>query len=519
MNTITQFCETINTLNLNSYILKNTFEPFSLMDELPNQLESLMHDPDFCFLLEQAKLATTALNDFIQPLQKSFVKAVKSFKPSKSSGTPYADFRVDDKPLVLSQDDLPRQQSFDEIIAELKQNGKTIKPVKRKSEIHFHGPCPCCNAPNEFLYDNNGKNTQFLCKACKHTFGLKHTPCNTAGFYCPHCRSKLQVQHERSQYDVFICPKISCSFYKRNKKDFDANMADHLRTSSHQYNLHYHYRHFHFDLASLDKQSDMIDTKVKLSKIHCDQHTLGLIMTYYINYGLSTRKTARILREIHGISVSHQTIANYAQTVAALMKPLVDNFEYELSDTLVGDETYVDVRRKHHYVFFFSDPHKKIITAYNIFEKRDTHAACQSIFDSLHKVPRMPKNLTIITDANPIYNAAQVFFDLHDLHFDLIQVVGVSNKDATSKQYRPFKQIEERLNRTFKQNYYGTNGFHSLARANAYMVAYVAFFNFLRPHSSLNFNTPVQLDSFSDSDLMPDKWLKLLQLSTRYALA
>ena len=102
-----------------------------------------------------------------------------------------------------------------------------------------------------------------------------------------------------------------------------------------------------------------------------------------------------------------------------------------------------------------------------------------------------PENLTLITDGNPIYNAAQVFFDINDIKFDLHQVIGVKNKDEISKKYRPFKQIEERLNRTYKQNYYGTNGYDKLEGANSYMILFVCFFNFLRQHSSLKYKTPV----------------------------
>ena len=121
--------------------------------------------------------------------------------------------------------------------------------------------------------------------------------------------------------------------------------------------------------------------------------------------------------------------------------------------------------------------------------------------------------MTFITDANPIYNAAQLFFEMNNLKFDLHQVVGLSNKTEDSIKYRPIKQIEERLNRTFKQNYYGTNGYETLKSANQYMVLYVTFFNFLRRHSSLKFKTPVDDGLFEKQDLMPDKWLKLINLS------
>ena len=130
-----------------------------------------------------------------------------------------------------------------------------------------------------------------------------------------------------------------------------------------------------------------------------------------------------------------------------------------------------------------------------IYSTRDTECACRSIYDCLRRYTEIPENLLLITDANPIYNAAQVFFEINDIKFDLQQIIGVSNKDEISKKYRPFKQIEERLNRTYKQNYYGTNGYNKLECANSYMVLFVCFFNFLRQHSSLKYKTPTQFKS------------------------
>jgi len=64
---------------------------------------------------------------------------------------------------------------------------------------------------------------------------------------------------------------------------------------------------------------------------------------------------------------------------------------------------------------------------------------------------------------------------MNDIKFDLHQVISISNKDEISKRYRPYKQAEERLNRTYKQNYYGTNGYGTLRNANVYMALYVSF--------------------------------------------
>ena len=180
-----------------------------------------------------------------------------------------------------------------------------------------------------------------------------------------------------------------------------------------------------------------------------------------------------------------------------------------------ADETYVHVKGKEHYVFFFSDPIKKIITSYTIYANRDTKAAVESIYKCISKYKEIPEDLTLIADGNPIYNAAQLFFEINNIKFDLHQVIGLTNKTEDSKTYRPIKQVEERLNRTFKQNYYGTNGYGNIECANSYMVLYVAFFNFLRKHSALNNKTPVDDDLFEENTLMPDKWLKLIDLATK----
>lgn len=41
---------------------------------------------------------------------------------------------------------------------------------------------------------------------------------------------------------------------------------------------------------------------------------------------------------------------------------------------------------------------------------------------------------------------------------------------------RVYKQVEERLNRTYKQNYHGTNGYSSLRNANIYMFPSITFY-------------------------------------------
>jgi len=192
----------------------------------------------------------------------------------------------------------------------------------------------------------------------------------------------------------------------------------------------------------------------------------------------------------------------------------VENYPYELTEELTGDETYVKVKGKNHYVFFVSDKVKKIITSYQVFDKRDTLAAIKTIYQTLLKYPVKPKNLQLVVDGNPIYQLAQLYFSLKNIPFNLIQVIGLQNKTETDRTFPPYKQLTERLNRSFKQEAYLTmNGFNSLEKANGYLILFTAYFNFLRPHESLNRWNPVEVPEIQSCPHMPAKWIKLLELS------
>lgn len=520
MQSITHLIDSIEYFSKQNFKFSKFFDLFKLIKHFPASVSERLNDSDFIFHLNEAISHMNWLNHYFEKyIIPSLKRESSKLKNSNNDKTiPYADFFVDKKP-VFKKDE-PIQISFDDILRNSLKDGSPLSPVKRRnpSQFSFQGVCPFCGAPHDYIYDNNGKG-QYKCKACHNTFTTKTSVSGETGIYCPHCGCKLDLKHDRNGYNVFICPSYKCPYYLKNKECVDSGNGEHLRTSSQSYRLHYHYRDFKFNLDDLKKTEQNTDTPVNLSKIHYDHKVLGLVLTYYVNYGLSARKTALILQEVHGCRISHQTVMNYAKTVSILVKPLVDNYPYKLSSVLSGDETYIKVKGKNNYVFFWSDPYHKIITSYTIYPVRDTRCACQSIHDCLRHYEAVPEDMLLITDGNPIYNASQLFFELYDIHFDLQQVIGVKNHDETSKKYRPFKQIEERLNRTYKHNYNNTNGYDNLESANHYMVLFVCFFNFLRKHSSLGYKTPVDDNLFDEGMLIQDKWLKLIEYSSQYHVA
>ena len=511
MTNIAHFLEMVKTLSNQLFIFQTNFEPLTFINNIPDDILNLLYSPELEVLLDEACGSVNRLNSYLDPFLKKIQKITHRIKSDKDIPTGYADFRIDSRP-VFRQAEAFEQLDFEDLVRE-----NNITPVRHRTDFEYKGTCPYCGAPSKYLYLNNGAaGRQYLCKCCRNTFSDKVSIRKTSGFYCPHCGRRLSVHHDRRNYLVYLRPSSRCPYYIKNRKLGNEGLDNLLLTSSKMFRYRYHFREFKFNLDEIKNTCIRLESAVNLARIHVEPYVLGLIMTYYINYGLSAGKVSNIMRDVHGVSVSKQTVLNYGKSVAAVVRNMVDNYSYRPSSTLSGDETYVKVSGSYHYVFFFSDPVRKFITSYTVFDKRDTRTACISIQNCLNKYETIPEDLNFIVDGNPIYNASQLFFEMNDICFDLHQVVGIANRDEVSRKYRPVMQVEERLNRTFRLNYYPMNGFKSLDCANAYMTNFVCFFNFLRRHSSLMYRPPVVIRELQEIPLMPDKWLKLIDMATSY---
>lgn len=76
----------------------------------------------------------------------------------------------------------------------------------------------------------------------------------------------------------------------------------------------------------------------------------------------------------------------------------------------------------------------------------------------MNKFKKFPsKALKFVATVIPLTISTATNLPLHDMHFDVTQVIGLTNDDPVSTEYRWLKQIIERLNRTFKFSYKVTN--------------------------------------------------------------
>ena len=269
------------------------------------------------------------------------------------------------------------------------------------------------------------------------------------------------------------------------------------------------------DLNSLPKNA----SSLKFSKF--DSHVMSLCLTLHINLGLSLRKTKQALKDLYNISISHQTIANYCKTAAICVKPFVDNYDYGVGNTFTADETYIKIRGIKSYIWFIMDAAKRSIIGYQVSDNRGVGPCILAMRMAFRHLKEIPKDFKFIADGYSAYPlAAQQFFreSKGKINFDITQVIGLTNDDEVSTEFRPFKQMIERLNRTYKASYRTTNGFDNIDGANYDLALWVAYYNFLRPHKHNKYKVLNKVDELSNADNMPGKWQLLIYLGQQTIL-
>lgn len=145
---------------------------------------------------------------------------------------------------------------------------------------------------------------------------------------------------------------------------------------------------------------------------------------------------------------------------------------------------------------------------------RTAKPAITTMIEVMRTAPK-GKNITLITDGNPSYQAGIHFINqkMKTVKAVLKNVIGLQNNDAQSEKYRPYKQMIERLNRTYKYHIQAQNGFACINGAIAKLVLFVTHYNFLRPHKALNYKTPIRLPELDGFDLIQNKWVKIISMA------
>jgi len=413
------------------------------------------------------------------------------------------------------------EADFKELIKEHNLlTGDDISPVNRHKHSHLppsYARCKHCNAPARYLYVNDGrKKSQLRCKVCNTLFQSNRIRKESkAKYWCPYCGRALYRWKSADTHTIYKCGNKTCQCYLNNLEKLNEHEKKLQKTGmSSQFKLCYQYREYHFTPAELQTVRPR-DTLRSLNSIHNSYNTVGLVLAYSISYGISARMTKQILRDVHNISISHQTVLNYLQNASVLVWNFIQKYQGMVSDSqIIGDETYIRITDKWGYTWFVIGAQSKALWAFNISDNRGVLPALSTLSKVMKNVPDS-STIEFIADGNPSYDAAVHAFNATSEYKSITRhkVIGLTNDDDESKKYRPLKQLIERLNRTYKFHTRARCGFKNINGAAVLTTLFVAYYNFLRPHTSLNSQPPINLSKLAEITTIQGKWLKLLELA------
>ncbi len=437
----------------------------------------------------------------------------------------YRKFDVDpERPLDTPPKPPAPKQNYKQLLAEYQQKtGRQLKPVKRRDGAHLPPKgvcCEGCGAPGDFLYVNDGKKaSQLRCKVCSTLFPANRCRRESeAKYWCPCCGWALYKWKTTSAFTSYKCPNDNCPRRQQALKGLNARERELQKTGmSSQFKLCYQYREYHLQPGQL-RTARPNAVGINLDRVRKHMNTVGLALAYSVSFGLSSRMTAQLLKCVHGIKISHQTVLNYQQAAAVFAARFIDKHSGPLIDgKIAGDETYIRVAGKWNYTWLVIGAGTLSIRAYNISEHRDTIPAAATLNMAIQAIdPQRTTPIKFVGDGNPSYDAAvHIINDASDSDVKPLErktVVGLENLDDESAQYRPFKQLIERLNRTYKFHTRARSGFKNQQGAVALTTLFVAYYNFLRPHTSLKGNVPIHVQELHRIPTLQGQWLKLLQM-------
>ena len=213
--------------------------------------------------------------------------------------------------------------------------------------------------------------------------------------------------------------------------------------------------------------------------------------------------------------------SDLARTAALVVKPFVDHYNYSTSSVFTADETYIKVRGIRGYIWFIMDAASRSIIGYQVSDNRGVGPCILAMRMAFRHLKTLPEKFRFVADGYSAYPlAAQQFFrEFGDsFKFDVTRVIGLTNDDEVSKEFRPYKQMIERLNRTFKASYRVSCGYDNFEGANYNVSLWVAYYNFLRPHKHAHYNVLNKVGLLESASNMPGKWQCLIYLGQQQIL-
>ncbi len=306
---------------------------------------------------------------------------------------------------------------------------------------------------------------------------------------------------ERNHFDVLKCKNKQCPYRHDIRLRLEA-----IRNGASPKAKSYIYRSFKMQLSELQLTRPQ-KPKIDFACLRHSTTAVALALTFHIHFGLSLRETKNALLSLFQLPLSHQTIANWCQSVAYLVEPMVSE-HIEDATILVADETFISIAGDDAYWWISYNPETATIVSQLVSTKRDTKAAATLIQQTKQQAPELTY---FISDAFSAYALALLY--LGQQQSDVPQhivVKGLQYRGIPEDAFLWHKELIERFFRTFKQRYRRTLGFASINGAVAFCVLFTVYYNFFRPHQRADGEAPVS--TFNHNNVLRN-WQHLIQMA------
>jgi transposase-like protein len=220
--------------------------------------------------------------------------------------------------------------------------------------------------------------------------------------------------------------------------------------------------------------------------------------------GISLSKIRDHLQQFDGINVYESTILRWTRNYTRQIKEFTDSqiIQRNKKNVWHGDETVIPLKGSTIWLWQIADQKSRFLLSTHLsFDRGENHAT--ALFTKARNIAKPPGK--IMTDGLRSYKAAyqQVFDKKKTKYRGLISFRQKINNN----------QMAERLNCTLKDRIKPMHGLYSKETAQQFIDAYQIYYNFIKPHKSLNGITPSQVAGI-ELNLVGNKWLSLLKKSS-----
>jgi len=215
--------------------------------------------------------------------------------------------------------------------------------------------------------------------------------------------------------------------------------------------------------------------------------------------GLSLRDIQDTIRQFFGIEVHHETIRRWINKFTNEINKYVSKFEPKTGLQWQIDEQIIQSKKDNSYCWNIIDKETKFLLASNITRGRETEDAKRV----LKKVKKTTEKQPLIIQSDGMRSYKKAIKDELPESYHA-RIGGIPQKSYSYEL--------ERYHGTFREFDKVRRGFKSDKTAMNLVNNFKTYYNFLRPHTSLNRLTPAEASEIK-LNLGQNKWLGLIKKS------